>query len=360
MDSGDLQDTERPTVSTYQPPNSARGLGLEFEVHLTFTEPIFPGKVSSARHIELYQTGDAANAGQLLERCETPRSSSRAGWMDSEIIDFSDQRVALQTDVFKVQLDGLEPNKFYCLVLPPLSLSDREGNNFTGIPRNHYIFGTSSDTTVEEIAWTESLFIIIGIVLVVGYFVMTSGRQNAKVFAKQVRTKSKVSQVHPDETHVEDLDDGFFTQKQLESSEGAKSAELLRQHSNVAVAWDGPRPATGGDFSPPLMHQSSSLSPGLVHQSSNLQVQSVRTTVSLPRAPGRGGLFQGRVTLSGYSSLENSKMNLSGSFKGALFNAAPNTLAESAAVSRSMSKALRSTARPVSRGQQTPVRPSHA
>lgn len=461
-----LPDTERPTVSTYQPPNSARGLGLEFEVHLTFTEPIFPGKVSSARHIELYQTGDAANAGQLLE-----------------IIDFSDQRVALQTDVFKVQLDGLEPNKFYCLVLPPLSLSDREGNNFTGIPRNHYIFGTSSDTTVEEIAWTESLFIIIGIVLVavfvavggvVGYFVMTSGRQNAKVFAKQVRTKSKVSQVHPDETHVEDLDDGFFTQKQLESSEGAKSAELLRQHSNVAVAWDGPRPATGGDFSPPLMHQSSSLSPGLVHQSSNLQVQSVsprelprephlpprgtprpvssprpemlrdeegfgsrsgsqvatliqaqrtgslgqslvppskpegsssresskarsskegpprrslshsqsispspspgsvtresvRTTVSLPRAPGRGGSKQGpqmpsepSPELSGYSSLENSKMNLSGSFKGALFNAAPNTLAESAAVSRSMSKALRSTARPVSRGQQTPVRPSHA
>lgn len=55
-----------------------------FSVEVVFVAPTGDRpQVSSARHIELYQTGDAANAGQLLERCETPRSSSRAGWMDS-------------------------------------------------------------------------------------------------------------------------------------------------------------------------------------------------------------------------------------------------------------------------------------
>lgn len=178
-----LPDTEEPTVSEYHPANSARGLGREVEVSFTFTEPIFPSREPSAHHVELYLTGNVANAGEL-----------------EETIEFADERISLKDDLFKVKLTRLEPSKFYSVVLPALSLNDAAGNNFTGIPRNFYIFGTGSDATVDDVNWSDTLFIVLGVGLVaifvgiagvVGYLVMHSGRQNARIFAKKVRNKSK-------------------------------------------------------------------------------------------------------------------------------------------------------------------------
>ena len=40
-----------------------------FQVSFTFTEPVYPSREATAHHVELYLTGNVANAGRLLERC---------------------------------------------------------------------------------------------------------------------------------------------------------------------------------------------------------------------------------------------------------------------------------------------------
>ena len=448
-----LPDTEEPTVDAYNPPNSARGLGRSVEVTFTFTEPLSIGNEPSARHVDLFVTGNVANAGQLVES-----------------IGFTDGRVSIKNDMFKVQLTGLEPSKFYSVVLPPLSLSDRSGNNFTGIPRNFYVFGTSSDSTVDDVDWSESMFLVLGIALVsvcvlisgvVGYLVMRSGRQNAKVFAKQVRTKSKGA-TQGDAMAVEDLDDGFYTKPALVEAGKSEGNTKLDPFRHVSVAWDTPKQGLDSSTSLSLsMSRSGFVSEGMQVQnvpstsprvsasprpsasprlgledegwgsrsgsqvaalhaqrgSGSLMLPAVenrkgqspkekdggramsksysktsvhsftdeRTTgttvrpsnerAARPRAPGAAHHHQGpqlpsepSPELAGVSKAldrGNSK-NLSGSWKGPLYSSslagaagASSALAESAAVSRSMSKALRSNSRPLSRGQQTPVRPNH-
>lgn len=242
-----LPDTEEPTVTGYHPANSARDLGREVEVSFSFSEPIFPSREPLAHRVELYLTGNVANAGEL-----------------QETIEFADERVSLRDDLFKVKLTHLEPSKFYSVVLPALSLNDAAGNNFTGIPRNFYIFGTGSDPTVDDVNWSDTLFIVLGVALVaivvgitgvVGYLIMNSGRQNARIFAKQVRTKSKGA-TEADPMRLEDLDDGFYTQKPAVDAraEGSTAVEMFRQQHHVTVAWDASKPAIG------LEHSSSNLS----------------------------------------------------------------------------------------------------
>ena len=52
-----LEDTERPTVLRYTPPNSARGLGLEVEVTVEFSEPVFWGPATRLKPYEPLDIG---------------------------------------------------------------------------------------------------------------------------------------------------------------------------------------------------------------------------------------------------------------------------------------------------------------
>ncbi|CAJ1425774.1 unnamed protein product [Effrenium voratum] len=238
-----LPDTEKPTVSSYSPPNSVRKLDTELQVSLKFTEAVFWGREASARRVELHLTGEEANGGRLLES-----------------ISFQDPRIDLLEDELKVDLRGkLRPSSFYSIVLPPLSLSDRDGNNFTGLPQNHYIFGTGSELQVDNIDWAEGMWIGLGTFLVVvfccvsgvaGYLLLQSGRQNAKVFAKRVRSTSKGVAKEGNAVYLEDVEsDGFYAppalRKEVQDPPPALRAAVGTaagqgaDHFRVAVAWDG-------------------------------------------------------------------------------------------------------------------------
>ncbi|CAE7563520.1 unnamed protein product, partial [Symbiodinium pilosum] len=135
--------------------------------------------------------------------------------------DFSAREVTLSSTLMTVDLTGLlEPNNFYSISLPPQSLNDLSGNNFTGLPTNVYIFGTAIEAVTGEVDWQDTLWITLGVIIVVllvfiggavAYLVLQSGQRSARVFAREVRkTTKKTSQVAP--IFVEDVDDGFYHQ----------------------------------------------------------------------------------------------------------------------------------------------------
>ncbi|CAE7945475.1 unnamed protein product, partial [Symbiodinium sp. KB8] len=198
-----FSDTQEPTIRTFDPPNSVRGLSVDIQVKLTWSEPVARGRVMSARRVDLYRSGD--------ELSNVPMVS----------FDFTAKEVALTQTSMTVDLTGfLEPNKFYSLALPPHCINDFSGNNFTGLPANVYIFGTAIDSVDADIDWQDTLWITLGVVIVVllffiggavAYLVMQSGQKNARIFSRAVRkTSKKPSQVAP--IYVEDVDDGFYHQ----------------------------------------------------------------------------------------------------------------------------------------------------
>lgn len=235
-----LPDTQEPTIRTFDPPNSVRGLSVDIQVKLTWSEPVARGRVMSARRVDLYRSGD--------ELSNVPMVS----------FDFTAKEVALTQTSMTVDLTGfLEPNKFYSLALPPHCINDFSGNNFTGLPANVYIFGTAIDSVDADIDWQDTLWITLGVVIVVllffiggavAYLVMQSGQKNARIFSRAVRkTSKKPSQVAP--IYVEDVDDGFYhqpspvTNSQAGNVTGANAdctpIESFRATSKVGVAWEG-------------------------------------------------------------------------------------------------------------------------
>ncbi|CAE7033836.1 unnamed protein product [Symbiodinium natans] len=233
-----LPDTKKPTIDKFDPPNSVRGLGVDIQVKLFFSEPVARGRAS--RRVDLYRSGDASN--------NVPIAS----------FNFPSKEVTLSPDALTVDLTGqLEPNSFYSIALPPSSLNDLAGNNFTGLPANVYIFGTAIEGVNADIDWQDTLWITLGIVIVVlilfiggavAYLVLQSGQKNARVFARAVRkTTKKPSQVAP--IVVEDVDDGFYHQPAPATNSKADNVagggadctpiESFRATSKVAVAWEG-------------------------------------------------------------------------------------------------------------------------
>jgi len=243
-----LPDTKEPTIRTFDPPNSVRGLGVDIQVKMTWSEPVARGRAMNARRVDLYRSGD--------ELSNVPMAS----------FDFTAKEVALTQSSLTVDLTGfLEPNKFYSLALPPHCINDFSGNNFTGLPANVYIFGTAIDSVDADIDWQDTLWITLGVVIVVllffiggavAYLVLQSGQKNARIFSRAVRkTSKKPSQVAP--IYVEDVDDGFYHQPSpvtnsqagnVPGATGDTPIESFRAASKVGVAWEG-----GGSKTPKLL-----------------------------------------------------------------------------------------------------------
>eukprot|EP00439_Symbiodinium_sp_Y106_P036570 s1909_g4.t1 len=290
-----LPDTKEPTIRTFDPPNSVRGLGVDIQVKMTWSEPVARGRAMNARRVDLYRSGDElSNASFDFTAKEVAQIQGLVASVAVVIV------VALTQSSLTVDLTGflerwvehmihrkrlayqgaqIEPNKFYSLALPPHCINDFSGNNFTGLPANVYIFGTAIDSVDADIDWQDTLsfasihkaaltdigWITLGVVIVVllffiggavAYLVLQSGQKNARIFSRAVRkTSKKPSQVAP--IYVEDVDDGFYHQPSpvtnsqagnVPGATGDTPIESFRAASKVGVAWEG-----GGSKTPKLL-----------------------------------------------------------------------------------------------------------
>eukprot|EP00930_Biecheleria_cincta_P092893 TRINITY_DN8296_c0_g1_i2.p1 TRINITY_DN8296_c0_g1~~TRINITY_DN8296_c0_g1_i2.p1 ORF type:complete len:805 (+),score=94.54 TRINITY_DN8296_c0_g1_i2:42-2456(+) len=171
-----IPDTIAPTVERIEPANSARGVLVDAQVSLYFTEAVRLGAVAGAQKFILIALG-----------------GNGRGSAEPQVIYMSDSRVSFDGAHVRLDLNGqLEHGTSYSLSMPPDALTDRDGNNFTGLASGFYTFETAVSGTSGQIQ-TDASGLVAGLVIGALVLLLTAGLAFAAwQRCKNLRSRAKV------------------------------------------------------------------------------------------------------------------------------------------------------------------------